>query len=366
MIPWHKRLEGLAKLALARLAAVLLSRSDRQHGASARVANACRILLVRIDDRVGEALLLTPLISSLRRQPRSPTVDVLVHQRTARVLEGHPEVQRVLPLDRRALAFGGLAPGIRAVRRAGPWDVVVDCGNWEVPSVTSAIVSRLVAGPAVVIGPAVEPTGKLHDIEVPRLPDTASELRQRLHLLSPIPGMIQLPTVSFRTPRAGAALASVLTELRERPHAVLIPGGRLGWRRIPPQIFGAAARALTSRGRTVIVGWGPGEEELARTVVEAAPGVRLAPATDLDGLAALLAAAGCTVCNNSGPMHLSVAVGAPTLALFLRMDSERWGYSQPPHRVLDLTPLAGEPDRGAAAVVAAVASFLDGLRSRAG
>jgi heptosyltransferase-3 len=366
MIPWHKRLEGLAKRALARVAVLLFWRPRRQERVAARLGVASRILLVRIDDRLGEALLLTPLISSLRRQPRSPTVDVLVHQRTARVLEGHPELQRVLSLDRRALAIGALAPGVRAIRRAGPWDVVVDCGNWEVPSVTSALVSRLVAGPAVVIGPAVEPTGRLHDVEVPRLPDTASELRQRLHLLSPIPGVIQLPTLSFRAPRTGPALELMLTKVRERPHAVLIPGGRLGWRRIPPEIFAAAARALNSDGRTVIVGWGPGEEELARTVVAASAGARLAPPTDLDGLAALLAAAGCTVCNNSGPMHLSVAVGAPTLALFLRMDPERWGYSQPPHRVLDLTPLEAEPDRGTAAVVAAVASFLAGLRSRAG
>ena len=97
-----------------------------------------------------------------------------------------------------------------------------------------------------------------------------------------------------------------------------------------PELFGVAGRALVQLGRAVLVAWGPGEEELARTVVGAIPGAQLAPPTNLDGLAALLAAARCTVCNNSGPMHLSVAVGAPTLALFLRMDPERWGYRAPP------------------------------------
>ncbi len=364
MIPWHKHLEGFAKRSLARLAALFFRRPGRRE--PPQLANGSRVLLVRIDDRLGEALLLTPLLSSLKRHPRAPAVDVLVHQRTARVLKGHPHVERVLALDRRGLALGPLSPGIRAVRRAGPWDVVVDCGNWEVPSVTSALVSRLVAGPAALIGPAVEPTGALHDFPVPRLLNATSELKQRLHLLSALPGLVPLPAVSFRAPRLQPALAPLLAEARERPHAVVIPGGRLGWRRIPPQMFAVAARALTSLGRAVIVGWGPGEEELARTVVEAVPGARLAPATDLDGLAALLAAAGCTICNNSGPMHLSVAVGAPTLALFLHMDPERWGYGEPPHRVLDLTPLEGDPERGAAAVVTAVAGFLGGLRSRAG
>ena len=36
-------------------------------------------------------------------------------------------------------------------------------------------------------------------------------------------------------------------------------------------------------------------------------------------------------------MHLSVAVGAPTVALFLNMPAERWGYSAAPHRVVELS-----------------------------
>ena len=71
-----------------------------------------------------------------------------------------------------------------------------------------------------------------------------------------------------------------------------------------------------------------------------APGSELAPPTDLDALAALMRAAGLTVCNNTGPMHLSVAVGAPTLAFFLRMDRERWGHPQPPHAMVDFTDAA--------------------------
>jgi ADP-heptose:LPS heptosyltransferase len=92
--------------------------------------------------------------------------------------------------------------------------------------------------------------------------------------------------------------------------------------------------------------------------VSAAPGAQLAPPTDLDGLAALLAAAGCTVCNNSGPMHLSVAVGAPTLALFLKMDPDRWGYRESPHAVLDLTPVIDVPARAAEEIETTVRRFL--------
>lgn len=354
MQSWHKRLEGTGKRALARVAALAFRRPVRVLPSGLR-----RILLVRIDDRVGQALLLTPLASALKRLQPAPEVDLLVHQRTARAIGGHPAIDRVLTLDRRLLALGGLAPGIRAVRRAGPWDAVVDCGNWEIPGVTSALVSRLVAGAAQVIGPGVGPTGPLHDVPVPPRPDTRSELAQRLHLLSPLLGPpLLLPT--FRRPRIPDSLRPLVEQVQASPHAVLVPGGRLGWRRIPPELFGVAGRALASLGRVVLVAWGPGEAELARAVVAAVPGAQLAPPTDLDGLAALLAAARCTVCNNSGPMHLSVAVGAPTLAFFLRMDPERWGYPAPPHALLDLTAVMDDPRRAADEVNRATRAFVEG------
>ncbi len=351
MEPLLKRLEGTGKRALARIAAVAFRRPPPTLPAGVR-----RVLLVRIDDRMGEALLITPLALGLKQIQPAPVVDVLVHQKTARVLDGHPAVDRILTLDRRALALGPLAPGIRAVRHAGPWDVVVDCGNWEVPGVTSALVSRLVAGETQVIGPAVAPSGPLHDLPVGARTDTRSELVQRLHLLSPLlDPPVLLP--SFRTPRISESRKSFLDRVRTTPHAVLVPGGRLGWRRIPPPLFSFAGRVLTELGRSVVVAWGPGEEQLASEVTTGVPGARLAPPTNLDELAGLLAAAGCTVCNNSGPMHLSVAVGAPTLALFLKMDPERWGYRYPPHGVLDLTSVIEDERRAAKAVDLAVRDF---------
>jgi ADP-heptose:LPS heptosyltransferase len=352
MQPWHKRLEGTGKRALATAAAWAFRRPS-----PALPPGLGRVLLVRVDDRVGEALLMTPLAAALKRLQPVPAVDVLVHRKTARVLEGHPAVDRLLVLDRSLLGLGPLAPGIRAARGAGPWDVVIDCGNWEVPGVTSALVSRLVAGEARVIGPAVAPTGPLHDVAVPARTDTHSELAQRLHLLSPllVPPHL-LPT--FRAPRVTGALGPFLEQVRATPHAVLVPGGRLGWRRIPPELLAVAARTLTALGRTAVVAWGPGEEELGHAVVSAAPGAQLAPPTNLDGLAALLAAAGCTVCNNSGPMHLSVAVGAPTLALFLKMDPERWGYTEAPHAVLDLTTVIDVPARAAEQLETTVRRFV--------
>jgi heptosyltransferase-3 len=333
---WLKRLETWGKLALARAASVLLWRPGRRERATAALNRPRRVLLVRIDNRVGEALLTTPLLSSLKARSPAPEVHVLVHEKAARVLAEHPSCDRVIPFDRRWLVLGPWAPGIRAMRRI-LYDVVVECSSWTAPSVTAAIVSRLVAPHSALIGPQLAATDRLHDISVIARPDTQREALQRLNLLWPL-GAPVIEALSFRQPRASPQLAPLLSIVASRPSAIVNPGGRLGERRVPPEAFSAAARALLATGRMPLVTWGPGEELLARAVVDAAPGASLAPPTGLDDLAALMQAARLTVCNNTGPMHLSVAMGVPTLALFLRMDMERWGHPYPPHRMLDVTP----------------------------
>src|SRR5258708_4150797 len=103
---------------------------------------------------------MTPLLEALAGRCE---VDGLGHERCVRVLEGHPKVRRVIGFKRSARALGAWAPGIRPLR-AERYDVVVSCANWELPSVTSALVARLAGPNAVVIGPKVGVTAALMDI----------------------------------------------------------------------------------------------------------------------------------------------------------------------------------------------------------
>ena len=349
-----KRVELWAKLVLAWMAAAALWRPGRRRWTAEKLRAPRRILLVRIDERVGEALLTTPLFRALRRRADRPEVHVLVHRKVTRVLRGHPDIDGLHALDDGDRLLGPLSPAIRRARRQG-FDVVVNCASWEAPSVGPAIVSRLVAPRAVLIGPRVAPIRSLHDLSVPRLPDTRSEVRQRLHLLSPLGVDGSDGTLSFRAVEADEMVRRILARIDGRPYAVVNPGGRLDERRVGPAVFSAAARALAEAGIASIVTWGPGEEDLAHRCAEGAPGACVVPPTSIDQLAALMRGARLTVCNNTGPMHLSVAVGAPTLAFFVRMEMARWGHMHAPHRMIDVTSFddpAAEPARVARAFAA--------------
>ena len=339
---WVKSLESVWKTAVGEGAALAYFRAGRRSTALTRLSKAQSVLLVRPDNRVGEALLMTPLINALAGRFQ---VDLWLHEKTQRVLDGVPGVRAHFSKAHSQ----GFSPHA--------YDVVVNCANWATYSGTAALLSRRLASTAVLVGPAFGPGARLMDVPVAALADTEDEVLQRLHLLSPLGIEGKRYPLSFRTPRVEGALAALAGDLRQARWAVLNPGGRLSERRIPASVFVAVGKALSSQGLRSLVTWGPGEEALAREVVSGIPGATMAPATNLDELAGLMQASGLVVCNNTGPMHLSVAVGAQTLAFFRNMPMKRWGHAVSPHAMVDLTSCGDDEVAMAAQAVEASLSL---------
>ncbi|MEW5848683.1 MAG: glycosyltransferase family 9 protein [Myxococcota bacterium] len=305
-----------------------------------------RVGYLRIDRRVGEVLLQTPIFHAHKRARPDDTVSAIVHPRMARVLRGQPHIDEVVPFSWRGFPAVGESRDQLAVLRALKLDVAVDCGDPSLFSVGHALATRATGAP-VRIGFARGPAAD-HYTHPVTVPEPLHEATARARLLGPL-GIDAGPTMHWVPhPREPVILdgEDVLQRMRAEPgrHAVVTPGGRLAWRRAGPAQFGPLCQGLLERGRTPWIAPGPGEDELCADVARAAPGARVLPLTDLDQLGALMQAAGATVCNNSGPMHLSAACGAPTFALFAKMDPTRWGHFQPEHEmvVVDLE----SPDEG--------------------
>lgn len=76
----------------------------------------------------------------------------------------------------------------------------------------------------------------------------------------------------------------------------------------------------------VVVTWGPGEEEDARRIVKLAPSgaAVIAPPTGLAELARLISRAALMVTTDTGPMHMAVAKGIPTVTIFGPTDPVKW------------------------------------------
>jgi heptosyltransferase I len=110
-------------------------------------------------------------------------------------------------------------------------------------------------------------------------------------------------------------------------YVVLSPAG--GWRSKcwPPERYGALCQEIRGTlGLRCVVNYGPGEEDLV-AAVKAASGEAdpIAYNGSLGQLMALLRNAACIVGGDTGPLHLAVALGTPSVAIFGPTDPARNG-----------------------------------------
>jgi heptosyltransferase-3 len=283
--------------------------------------NPRSVLVVRTDDRVGNALLTIPLVRSLQAALPGAQVHLLLAARRAQVADGL-EGLHVLRFDKRDAFRNPLRfwRFLRSVR--GRYEVVVDAAHWHAFSLTSALRSRWAASRAVV-GHSRGGCDFLYQAAAKQPAYGTRELDAKLLLGN------ALGLALARAPEETALGKSPPKVATHPPYAAINPGARKADHRWPPQRFAALARGLQTRHRLrSIIFWGPGERDLAQAVAAEA-GAELGPQTDVEELAAAFRHAALVVTNDTGPMHLAAACGAPVLAIFLDREGLRWAHDGP-------------------------------------
>jgi len=124
-----------------------------------------------------------------------------------------------------------------------------------------------------------------------------------------------------------AEVAGILQKQGIEHYVLLSPGG--GWRSKcwPAERFGALCDKLGNELKLrCVVNYGPGEENLAKEIVQNAGKFEPFCFTgNLGQLMALLKNASCLVAGDTGPLHLGVALRIPAVALFGPTDPQRNG-----------------------------------------
>jgi len=129
---------------------------------------------------------------------------------------------------------------------------------------------------------------------------------------------------------AESADAVVRQRLRDggiERYILLSPGG--GWRSKcwPPERFGQLAEQIRNHsGLRCVVNYGPGEDDLVRAIKSASGNAEpMAFSGTLERLMPLARNACCMVGGDTGPLHLAVALGTPSVSIYGPTDPQRNG-----------------------------------------
>lgn len=303
-----------------------------------------RFLIVRLG-ALGDIIHALPVAAALREAFPAARIDWLVSERHRAILDYVPVIDRRVVLERRREArasSGATATSWRAVAQAiaelrqADYDVAFDLQGL----LKSSILARG-SGARRVVGFSVrhlrERWAHLFYTETIEPPTDVHLVDKNLALLAAV-GLRDLPKRFPLGVGAGGAgeaggaggtsdfgLSACPAEARKREGGtsddafVLINPGA-GWpnKRWPPEWFGVIAdRLRANHGLASVVLWGPGEEALARTVVESSRGAaRLAPPTGIGDMIVLARAASLLVSGDTGPLHIAAAVGTPVVGIY--------------------------------------------------
>jgi heptosyltransferase-3 len=268
-----------------------------------------RILVVTLR-RLGDVLLTTPLIRTIRRGFPQATLDILVFRGSERILAGNPDIDNVIPIPERPSAGETLALVRRLWRR---YDLVVSTQAGDRPTGFALVAGRRRVG---LVPPAGE-TGAwwkrhAHHIPVAAVPDS-HRVSQLLALATAL-GLPHAPDIVCPQGSAADEIAP------PGSYAVLHANPFYRYKRWTDAGWRGLARGLVERGLAVVATEGPDPDE--RAYVDGLWGasdpsvIRVRGRLDWGGLAALLKGAAVYVGPDTSMTHLAAGSGCPTIALY--------------------------------------------------
>jgi heptosyltransferase-2 len=285
-------------------------------------------ILVAQTAYLGDVVLAQPLWAAVKRRWPEAEVDVLMQPQWSPLFGADPAIHEVLVFDKR-----GRDRGVAGLRRLARQlrDREYDAAICPHPSFRSGLLLRL-AGIPRRVGFA-DSAGRVFHTQTVARDRTRHEVDRALSLLAAFeiaPGKALLQKdgdAPGREPRLfldEALVASATLRLADwglpadRPFVCAHPGSVWATKRWLPEGFAEALSDLADRGFAPVILGGAADVEIANLVQDRCRTlpINLAGRLSLPELALVLSRAAVLLTNDSGPMHIAGALGAPVVAIF--------------------------------------------------
>jgi ADP-heptose:LPS heptosyltransferase len=264
---------------------------------------------------VGDVVLTEPVVAALSEARRDADIGFVVKERFRDLVAGNPAITRVHTL--REGERGALLALSREIRKTR-YSVVID--------LHANLRSRFLAdssGAALVLRYRKRDIADTARVRLLRRPFRAKKtiVGRYLESLAPLGIRAQYRAPRFHLAPADAEWAGdylARSGLAPRGYAAMAPGSVWATKLWPADRYGAVAARLSSELglRTLVLGTAAERGSLIEVAARVPGAVVAAGETRLGQMAGLMATARVYIGNDSGPTHMAMALGVPTVAVF--------------------------------------------------
>jgi heptosyltransferase-3 len=283
-----------------------------------------RSVLIIVSRRIGDVLLATPLLRSVKQAWPEAALDVLVFQGTQGVLAANPDVRRVLTVPERPGMLEHLAFLAGIARR---YDVALSTMHGDRPTLYAWLAARWRAG---LLNDTNKERWKQALLQRWAPFDNWNTHTVLMNLaLADLVGVPPRREVTVTWKAEDAARVDALLGASAQPLAVLHAYPKFDYKMWHRAGWLEAANWLAARGHRIALTGGGDPAEVAY-VADLARGMpagtmNLAGKLSLGETAALLARAAVFLGPDTAVTHMAAALGVPTVALYGPTDPVKWG-----------------------------------------
>ncbi|MFX0198883.1 MAG: glycosyltransferase family 9 protein [Candidatus Hodarchaeota archaeon] len=290
------------------------------------------ILLIRLD-HLGDVLLTTPAIRSLKKQFPQARITMVIKEWSFEAIKYNPHIDNIVIFNsfwtiasREGTETEGVAGIYQLIRqlRKEHFDFAIDFKG----DIRNIIIAYL-SGAKRRISYSIRGGGFLLTDVVP-YESEIHEINKNLKLLTPLginseESKMELYFTDEDMARVKQIFDQKGIDLNRRTIA-LHYGGASQFKRWDLEKFISLAERITENNSTnVVIFGGPYEREAFRSAENPEKEIFLMPDLTVCHMAAAFKRCALLVCNDSGPMHVGFAVGTPTVAIFGPTFPNRFG-----------------------------------------
>ena len=262
---------------------------------------------------LGDVVLSTVVANNVHKEFPGARIDYLVHKPNQAALEKIPFINEVISYKREE--FKGGLKALLTVRK-NRYDLVIDlyCNP-------RTALDAFMSGAPWRAGRDLRWRGFVYNLKVPA--ETAQSLHQvqrHIRFLKALGVNSESTEVFFGLGEDDIGFADTFFgETFETGQRVIgiSPGGNWSSRKCDPVKLAEIGDAiLDTYNVQLLLIWGPGERDEVNEIISRMKNAAvLSPPTDIRQMGAVISRCSLLISNNSGPMHISAAVGTPVLSL---------------------------------------------------